>query len=205
MNMKTIIMTIASSALIGTGLLFFFVARSFLKEWVIIQGNPSGKNLYGKAAVGEKIVFTGVVSEFQNPAKEDFVIAKDLQYYGGEDSGWSWQKDYTQEFKMTCDGLEIHVTPLHCRIEGKAGEVIDPADENKKTVGIRKGDLVTCSGIVTGVSPLKVEVSTFYCGEVKAYSTFMKGNTIRFSIIPLLAFLFAVIFFIGALLAVVKR
>jgi hypothetical protein len=106
---------------------------------------------------------------------------------------------------MTCDVQEIHVIPLHYKIEGKAGEVIDPTDTNKKTVGIRKGNLVTCSGKVTGVSPLTVKVSTFYCGDVKAYSTFMKGNAIRFSAIPLLAFVFTVIFFIGALLAIIKR
>jgi hypothetical protein len=80
MNIKTIIMIIATSALLGTGLLLFFVSRSFLKEIILIQGNASGKNLYGKAAVGEKIIFSGVVSEFRNPVKEDFVIAKDLQY-----------------------------------------------------------------------------------------------------------------------------
>lgn len=201
MRIETSILAVASLVFAGSCVFFFLFTSSFTKELMFLKKNSLENGIRGKLTIGSDILFSGPISSNSIPVKDNFVIAKDLKYYRDEDSGWSWVKDYTNEFNVNCSEREIAISPVKFIIQGKTEELVNLEDKDEKTAGFIIGSVVTIRGKVIGESPLKVEASLLFGGEESAYAKALQKNSIPFYLIGLAAIAFASMFFIGALKA----
>jgi len=199
MNIKIVFLVIASISLVGSIALFFVFPYSYYKELTFILTNKQVNEFRGNILAGKNLLFTGIINENNSPIIGNFIIAQDQKFYGGEDSGWTWRKNYKQEFNLNCGNKEIRINPLNIKILGKFNEVYHPEDNSEKTVGFIIGSEITVFGEVVSESPLKVEASSIFGGEVEIYKKYLKKNALLSSIIPVVAVIFATVFFLGIL------
>jgi len=199
--------------ILGIGVFFVLIALgSFVLTFAVLGGERAqldsltalSPDQVSDLQEGQTILLTSTISQ-ENPQLVDDLVVACEQNQDSDSGTWQERRQVHGPLVLDLDGLEIIATLRMPCPRGEYAIIDNPNDSMRRWVGLRRGDVLTLMGTVTGTSPLTLDAESSFGGDVEAYHHYLtktRWYVLPFSAICLLA---GVAFVVSALRSRAER